>query len=95
MPPGRLVDLSTIEPPGISPALLARSVDVGGVVSELRDVVGLAQVHDMGGRADLMRGAQPLGKRFQRLAVRAASMTSQPSSAKASAAPRNALRRRQ
>ena len=29
----------------------------------------LAQVDDMGGRADLVRGAQPLGQRFQLLAV--------------------------
>ena len=29
----------------------------------------LAQVDDMGGRADLVRGAQPLGQRLQLLAV--------------------------
>ena len=38
-------------------------------LASLCEVLRLAQVDDMGGRADLVRGAQPLGQRLQLLAV--------------------------
>src|SRR4029078_4598112 len=73
----------SIEPPGMSPALLTRmSMSAASLARFARSsglrtytpwavapLLRVAQLHDMAGRADLVRGAQPLGKRFQLLAV--------------------------
>jgi len=63
MAPGRLIDLVDRAARDIA-GIVDEDVDVGGVLDELCDVLGLAQIDDMGGRADLMRRAQPLGERL-------------------------------
>ena len=68
MAPGRLVDLVDRAARNVA-GIVDEDVDIGGVAGEFRDVLVLAQVDDMGGRADLVRRAQPLGQRLQLLAV--------------------------
>ena len=66
--PGRLVDLVDRAARDVA-GIVDEDVDVGGVLDKPRDVLALAQVDDMGGGADLVRRAQPLGERLQLLAV--------------------------
>src|SRR6185295_211293 len=61
VPPGRLVDLVDRSAGNVA-GIVDEDVDIGGFPGEPGDVVGLAQVDDMGGRADLVRRAQPFGQ---------------------------------
>jgi hypothetical protein len=66
--PGGLVDLVD-RTAGDVAGIVDENVDVTGFAGESCDVLGLAQVDDVGGRPDLMRRAQPLGKCFQCIAA--------------------------
>src|SRR5205814_7568489 len=64
----RLVDLVDRAARDIA-GIVDEDVDVGGVLCQSRKIGRISEVDDMGGGADLMGGAQPLGQRFQRIAA--------------------------
>jgi hypothetical protein len=53
MTPGRFIDLVDRAAGNVA-GIVDEDVDVGGVLDEARDVLGLAQVGDVGGGVDLV-----------------------------------------
>lgn len=68
VPPGGFIDLVDGAAGDVA-GIVDEHVDVGGVLGEPRDILGLAQVHDARRGIDLVCGSQPVGQRLELLAA--------------------------
>ena len=66
--PCRLVDLVDRAARNVA-GIVDEDVDIGGILHELRDIRGFAQVDDVGGRVDLMGRSQALHECLQLIAA--------------------------